>query len=76
MDWSKCGAVESVPGKVSGQWIVKGTRILADGVLENARAGYSPEQLADEVYDGLPLDKVKEILAYANAKRQRAPRPV
>jgi hypothetical protein len=46
MDWSGCQVVEQVPGKVSGQWIVKGTRILADGVLENADAGYTPEELA------------------------------
>jgi uncharacterized protein (DUF433 family) len=58
---------------VSGQWIVKGTRILADGVLENAEAGFSAEQLVAEVYDGLPLDRVKEILAYA--KMQRAAHP-
>ena len=46
MDWSGCPAVERVPGKVSGQWIVKGTRILADGVLENADAGYTAEECA------------------------------
>ena len=47
-----------MPGKVSGQWIVKGTRILADGVLENADAGYMPEQLAGEIYEGLPVESV------------------
>ena len=26
-DWSKCPAVESVPGKVSGNWVFKGTRL-------------------------------------------------
>jgi uncharacterized protein (DUF433 family) len=46
MEWSGCPAVERVPGKVSGQWIVKGTRILADGVVENADAGYTAEELA------------------------------
>ena len=26
-DWSKCPAVESVPGKVSGAWVFTGTRL-------------------------------------------------
>lgn len=73
MDWSGCPAVERVPGKVSGQWIVKGTRILADGVLENADAGYMPEQLAGEIYEGLPVESVRAMLSFA--KRKREPHP-
>jgi uncharacterized protein (DUF433 family) len=73
LDWSGCPVVESVPGKVSGQWVVKGTRILADGVIENADAGYSPEQLATEIYEGLPVEKVHAMLSYA--KRKREPHP-
>jgi uncharacterized protein (DUF433 family) len=73
MDWSGCPAVERVPGKVSGQWIVKGTRILADGVLENADAGYTAEELAGEIYEGLQVDQARALLSYA--KRQRAPHP-
>ncbi|MBV9735603.1 MAG: DUF433 domain-containing protein [Acidisphaera sp.] len=65
--------VERVPGKVSGQWIVKGTRILADGVLENADAGYTPEELATEIYQGLSVDQASAILSYA--KRKREPHP-
>jgi hypothetical protein len=57
MDWSGCPAVERVAGKVSGQWIVKGTRILADGVLENADAGYTAEELAGEIDAGLNVDQ-------------------
>ena len=73
MDWQGCPAVERVPGKVSGQWVVRGTRILADGVLENADAGYTPEQLATEIYEGLAVDQVRAILSYA--KRKREPHP-
>lgn len=73
MDWSGCPTVERVPGKVSGQWIVKGTRILADGVLENADAGYTAEELAAEIYEGLQVDQARALLSYA--KRQRAPHP-
>ena len=27
LDWSQCPAVERVPGKVSGEWLFKGTRV-------------------------------------------------
>ena len=73
MDWSGCTAVEQVPGKVSGQWIVKGTRILADGVLENADAGYTPEQLASEIYEGLPVESARVLLCYAETRREPHP---
>ena len=27
LDWSQCPAVESVPGKVSGAWVLRNTRM-------------------------------------------------
>jgi hypothetical protein len=27
LDWSQCPAVESIPGKVSGAWVFRGTRV-------------------------------------------------
>ncbi len=39
MDWSRCPDVESVLGKVSGAWLVKGTRVQADAIVENAAEG-------------------------------------
>jgi hypothetical protein len=27
LDWTQCAAVERVPGKVSGAWVFKGTRV-------------------------------------------------
>jgi len=35
LDWSKCSAVESVPGKVSGAWVFRGTRLPVATVIEN-----------------------------------------
>ena len=35
LDWSLCPAVESVPGKVSGAWVFKGTRLPVATVIEN-----------------------------------------
>ena len=38
-DWSKCPTVESVPGKVSGNWVFKGTRLPVYALFENLAAG-------------------------------------
>ena len=35
LDWSKCPAVESIPGKVSGAWVFRGTRLPVATVIEN-----------------------------------------
>jgi len=35
LDWSQCSAVESVPGKVSGAWVFKNTRLPVATVIEN-----------------------------------------
>jgi len=73
IDWSECEDVERVPGKVSGQWIVKGTRILADGVIDNADE-YTPEEIATELFPGLGVERARRIIAYARA-REHAPAP-
>jgi uncharacterized protein (DUF433 family) len=35
LDWSQCPAVESVPGKVSGAWVFKDTRLPVATIIEN-----------------------------------------
>jgi len=35
LDWSQCAAVESVPGKVGGAWVFRGTRLPVATVIEN-----------------------------------------
>lgn len=39
LDWSQCPAVESVPGKVSGAWVLRGTRMPVSAIFENLEAG-------------------------------------
>ena len=35
LDWSQCQAVESVPDRVGGAWVFKGTRLPVATVIEN-----------------------------------------
>lgn len=52
IDWSDSPDVEQVPGRVSGQWVVKDTRILADGVVVNSD-DYTPDEIATEIFPAL-----------------------
>ena len=44
LDWSQCPAVESIPGKVSGAWVFKDTRMPVSIVFENLEAGATIER--------------------------------
>jgi uncharacterized protein (DUF433 family) len=68
MDWTNCDLVEIVPGKVSGQPIVKGTRILADAIVEDAALGSPIEEIAEN-YPTLPVEKIRKLLAFAHSRQ-------
>lgn len=63
LDWSKCPAVESVPGKVSGAWVFKGTRMPVTAVFENLEDGLSIEEIMEQ-YD-VTRDQIVAVLDFA-----------
>jgi uncharacterized protein (DUF433 family) len=65
MEWSGCDVVETVPGKVSGRPILRGTRVPADAVVENFQSGESIEAIAYN-FDLNP-DDIQKVLEYASA---------
>jgi uncharacterized protein (DUF433 family) len=65
IDWTNCPDVESVPGRCSGQPVVKGTRLTVDAILNNADAGCSAEEIPTEIFEGVTVDQVRRILAFA-----------
>jgi len=52
LDWSQCWAVQSIPGKVSGAWVLKGTRMPVSTIFENLEAGANLDNIM-KWYDGL-----------------------
>ena len=65
-DWSKCEDVESVPGRLSGAWVIKGTRVQSDAIVENAMAGCTAEEIAGpDIFPSIPLDIVQRVLRFA-----------
>ena len=71
LDWSQCPAVESIPGKVSGAWVFRGTRMPVQTVFENLEAGMSLQEIT-EVFDVTP-DEVKAVLHFAIESLAKVP---
>lgn len=55
LDWSKCPVLESIPGKVSGAWVFRGTRVPVSAILKNLKH--------------LPLDQLVED--FPSVRRQQ-----
>jgi uncharacterized protein (DUF433 family) len=66
LDWSECQAVESVPGKVGGAWVFRGTRIPVAAVFENLEDGLTVNEIV-EMFDGLKQEQVKAVLDFADS---------
>jgi uncharacterized protein (DUF433 family) len=64
LDWSYCPAVESVPGKLSGAWVLKGTRMPVSAIFENLDAGAGIDDIM-EWFDGLDREQVKAVIGFA-----------
>jgi len=45
LDWSQCPVVESIPGKVSGAWVFRGTRVPVAAIFENLKSSSMEEVL-------------------------------
>ena len=72
LDWSKCSAVESIPGKVSGAWVLKGTRMPVSAIFENLEAGANIDDIM-EWFDGLDREQVRAVIEFAARSLDRAP---
>jgi len=70
LDWTKCAAVESVPGKVSGAWVFRGTRLPVATIFENLEDGLSIEEIMEQ-FD-VTREQVTAVLDFA-AGRLEAP---
>jgi uncharacterized protein (DUF433 family) len=71
LDWSQCPAVESIPGKVSGAWVLRGTRMPVQTILENLEAGMSVQEIT-EVFD-VSAEEVRSVLQFAIQSLEKAP---
>jgi uncharacterized protein (DUF433 family) len=73
LDWSQCPSVESVPGKVSGAWVFKDTRLPISVVFENLEYGSSIEEIMENYR--VTREQIQVVLEFA-ARSAAPPVPV
>jgi len=71
LDWSRYAGVESIPGKVSGAWVLKGTQTPVKVVFENLEAGMS----IDEVIEQFPVtrEQIDGLMAFVARSLETVP---
>jgi len=70
LDWSERPAVERVPGKVSGEWLFKGTRVPVRALFENLEDGARVDDFL-AWFPGVTREHVEQVLRHA--ERSLAP---
>jgi uncharacterized protein (DUF433 family) len=68
--WRDCDLVEVVDGKQGGIPVVKGTRIPADQIIEEAEMGSGLEEIAQN-YPTITREQIRGLVAYA--EKHKAP---
>jgi uncharacterized protein (DUF433 family) len=63
LDWALCSAVETVPGKLGGAWVLRGSRIPVKLVFENPEDGMSIDEIVEQ-YD-LTSAQIRSVLEFA-----------
>ncbi len=64
LDWNQCPAVERTPGKVSGEWLFKNTRVPVRALFENLEAGACVDDFL-EWFPGVTREQVELVLRHA-----------
>ena len=73
VDWSACPEVESVPDRVSGNWVFRGTRLPVYSLFESLAVGATIHDFM-EWFDGVDETDVKAVLEFvAQDLRNRVP---
>ena len=68
IDWTGCELVERIPGKVSGQPIVRGTRIMPEPIVRAFDRGESIDEIR-EGWPSLSAEQIQRLVKFAHAQR-------
>jgi len=71
IDWAQCTAVESIPGKVSGAWVLKGTRTPVKVLFEGLEAGMSIEDVIEQF--PVTREQIDRLMAFVARTLYRDP---
>jgi len=65
-DWSECLEVERNPGRVSGAWLFRGTRVPVGALFENLEDGATVDEFL-EWFPGMTRRQVEAVLDFATS---------
>jgi uncharacterized protein (DUF433 family) len=71
IDWSKCPAVESRPGKLNGTWVFRGTRVPVETLLASLDRGLTISEFLDQ-FEGVSRESVSEVLNFLMRESRRS----
>ena len=63
LDWSQCPAVESVPGRLSGVWVFRNTRLPVSTVFANLEDGATVDEITE--WFRISKERVLAVLEFA-----------
>jgi len=63
LDWSQCPAAESVPGKLSGAWVLRDTRMPISVIFENLEYGSTIDEIIENF--SVTREQVQAVLDFA-----------
>lgn len=63
MDWSGCELIESVPGRRSGAWVYKNTRMPVSTVFANLAGGATIDEIVE--WFGVTREQVVGVIRFA-----------
>ena len=72
LDWSQCLAVESIPGRVSGAWVLRDTRMPVSVIFENLEYGATIEEIIENY--NVTREQIQAVLEFA--AQSAAPPPI
>ncbi len=72
LDWAQCPIVESIPGKVSGAWVLRGTRTPVKVLFENLQAGLSIDEVIEQF--AVNREQIESLMAFVARSLDKPPR--
>ena len=64
IDWASCPAVERDPGRVSGAWVFRGTRVPVAALFRNLDDGALVSEFV-EWFPGVTIEQARDVLEHA-----------
>ena len=65
MNWNSCTAIERNPGKVSGQWVFRETRVPVQALFDNLDSGATVDEFLSW-FEGVSREQVNEVLQFTS----------